>query len=40
MFDLEPGSTVIGDNRLAVSVPAGTPAELLIDEVEVTVIPA
>lgn len=40
MFDLEPGSTVIGDNRLAVSVPAGPQAELLIDEVEVTVIPA
>ena len=40
MFDLEPGSTVAGDNRLTVSVPAGPPAELLIDEVEVTVIPA
>jgi hypothetical protein len=40
MFDLEPGSTVAGDNRLTVSVPAGRPAELLIDEVEVTVIPA
>ena len=40
MFDLEPGSTVIGDNRLTVTSPAGPPAELLIDEVEVTVIPS
>ncbi len=40
MFDLVPGSTVVGDNRLTVTSPAGPPAELLIDEVEVTVIPA
>ena len=40
LFDLAPESVVSGENRLAVRVPPGPPLELLIDEVEVTVIPA